>query len=66
MKKCARCQEVTYCSRDCQRGDWKVHKVTCRAVHTVTSTGGLRHTEEKGDPSCFLFCFVFLLWINIG
>ncbi|XP_076435618.1 uncharacterized protein LOC143275422 [Babylonia areolata] len=30
MKKCGSCQQVTYCSRDCQRADWKTHRDTCR------------------------------------
>lgn len=30
MKKCARCQQAEYCSRECQKADWKAHKPTCR------------------------------------
>ena len=26
---CARCQAVRYCSRECQRADWKAHKQAC-------------------------------------
>ena len=26
---CARCQAVRYCSRECQRADWRVHKPAC-------------------------------------
>jgi hypothetical protein len=26
---CARCHAVRYCSRECQRADWKAHKVAC-------------------------------------
>ena len=26
---CARCQAVRYCSRECQRADWKAHKPAC-------------------------------------
>eukprot|EP00985_Skeletonema_marinoi_P032381 scaffold39118_cov206-Skeletonema_marinoi.AAC.14 len=33
-KRCSRCKKTVYCSRDCQRNDWKVHKKTCKeAVH---------------------------------
>ena len=29
---CSRCQEVRYCSRECQRTDWKAHKPVCTAA----------------------------------
>ena len=29
MKKCSRCKTTFYCSRDCQIGDWKIHKRIC-------------------------------------
>jgi hypothetical protein len=28
-KTCGRCRSVSYCSRECQRGDWAQHKATC-------------------------------------
>ncbi len=31
-KKCARCGTVLYCSRDCQKADWKYHKIVCATV----------------------------------
>lgn len=31
LKTCARCHEARYCSRGCQRTDWKKHKVVCKA-----------------------------------
>ncbi|KAL6883163.1 hypothetical protein HDV57DRAFT_495578 [Trichoderma longibrachiatum] len=29
LKKCAKCQTTPYCSRDCQKADWKQHKKVC-------------------------------------
>ena len=29
FSKCARCEAVAYCSRECQRQHWKTHKVSC-------------------------------------
>jgi MYND finger len=31
VKRCANCQSAWYCSRDCQKAHWKVHKRTCGA-----------------------------------
>eukprot|EP00854_Cymbomonas_tetramitiformis_P001370 gene1370-1972_t len=30
LMKCARCRGVSYCSRECQLGDWNRHKASCR------------------------------------
>jgi hypothetical protein len=29
---CVRCEAVRYCSRECQRTDWKAHKPVCAAT----------------------------------
>ena len=34
---CARCEVARYCSRECQRSDWKVHKLECTAAHATRS-----------------------------
>jgi len=31
LKFCGRCGKQKYCSKDCQRADWKNHKVCCTA-----------------------------------
>ncbi|TGJ80534.1 hypothetical protein E0Z10_g8219 [Xylaria hypoxylon] len=30
LLSCARCMKIKYCSRDCQRADWPLHKVVCK------------------------------------
>jgi hypothetical protein len=30
LMKCSRCREVAYCSKACQTGDWKEHKIQCK------------------------------------
>ena len=34
--RCARCSVSSYCSRKCQREDWKTHKESCGRASTVT------------------------------
>jgi mitochondrial splicing suppressor protein 51 len=29
LKHCAKCQTTKYCSRECQKADWKNHKILC-------------------------------------
>jgi hypothetical protein len=29
-QRCSRCQKVWYCGRECQVGDWKRHKTSCK------------------------------------
>ena len=29
-KKCGNCKDVSYCSRECQKTDWKEHKEACK------------------------------------
>ncbi|KAJ9645258.1 hypothetical protein H2199_003264 [Coniosporium tulheliwenetii] len=29
LKRCAKCQTTQYCSRECQKADWKTHKKVC-------------------------------------
>lgn len=44
-KKCSRCKKVFYCSKACQKNDWKSHKSTClnregnSEYHSSFSTG---------------------------
>ncbi|KAL6856773.1 hypothetical protein J3F83DRAFT_751768 [Trichoderma novae-zelandiae] len=40
LKKCAKCQTTPYCSRDCQKADWKKHRKVC----------GKAQEAPKGKP----------------
>lgn len=41
LKQCAKCNVTTYCSRDCQKADWKTHKKIC----------GKQDNAEHSQPS---------------
>jgi hypothetical protein len=38
LQKCIQCKAVCYCSRKCQKGDWKKHKVICKSLEALVST----------------------------
>ena len=35
---CGRCEAVRYCSRECQRADWKAHKPACAAARPAAGS----------------------------
>ncbi|KAJ7726006.1 hypothetical protein DFH07DRAFT_246307 [Mycena maculata] len=45
--RCAACKTVAYCSQECQRRDWKAHKIQCKSATTQ------RHANvpQVGSPS---------------
>ena len=38
-KKCAVCKAAIYCNRECQRKDWKKHKMECQAAKVLRKDG---------------------------
>ncbi len=39
FKACQRCMFIRYCSRECQRAHWKVHKQVCKNITKIVQTG---------------------------
>ena len=63
IKKCTRCKEVQYCSKECQTKHWPVHSSSCKApsisnvqgskpVLKDTSTTGKPHFKSTEDTHC--------------
>ncbi|KAL2270699.1 hypothetical protein VTJ83DRAFT_70 [Remersonia thermophila] len=42
LKRCAKCSIAPYCSRECQKADWKSHKKTCGKA-----TDGIENNATK-------------------
>ena len=48
LKACGRCRKVSYCSKTCQKKDWKLHKLDCLIPKGSVSSQG-RAKEGKGQ-----------------
>ncbi|KAL7155955.1 hypothetical protein ABFS83_03G110900 [Erythranthe nasuta] len=35
IKACSACHAVWYCSRECQKSDWKLHRAECKSLSKV-------------------------------
>jgi splicing suppressor protein 51 len=50
LKRCAKCSQTPYCSRDCQKADWKAHKKICGRQANDTSSSSDRSGAAKLSP----------------
>lgn len=48
LKSCAKCHWASYCSRECQKADWKNHKQVCK---TTSGGGGSTAHAQIPGPS---------------
>ena len=51
LMKCAKCLTARYCSRDCQKADWKTHKKACVTQGGEPSIPASTSTSARGDSS---------------
>ena len=51
-QRCSRCKQTNYCSKECQRADWKKHKKQCKKNTGIATDGvcdddtGSKHAEK--------------------
>ena len=51
LQTCAKCGMVWYCSRDCQKADWKAHKSKCKAPAEWKQGDFVRLKGGPKDPN---------------
>ncbi|KAK3681644.1 putative MYND domain protein [Podospora appendiculata] len=51
LKHCAKCSITDYCSRDCQKADWKAHKKICGKAGQEDPASGPSFANSSARPS---------------
>lgn len=51
LMKCSRCNAESYCSRECQKSQWKVHKKACGKSLGISVVQPSSSTGQAMDPS---------------
>lgn len=50
LKRCAKCSTTPYCSRECQKKDWKAHKKICGSQANSTTPSSTNSTTRNLSP----------------
>lgn len=45
LSKCSSCNVVHYCSKECQKEDWKMHKIYCKSCKEGSKEDKKKHRE---------------------
>ena len=61
-KRCVRCYLVHYCSRECQKADWKVHKPKCNAAVADKAAQDAR-AKKRSSLSAYKRASEFCAWV---
>jgi len=48
LQKCGRCGLAEYCNRECQRGDWKLHKAKCKMLTEIIVDTDVKNRLRSG------------------
>lgn len=49
LKRCAKCKSQWYCSRECQKSDWKSHKKVCGSTSAESNSTSATSSSSAGQ-----------------
>jgi hypothetical protein len=52
-KACSKCHEMPYCSAECQKSDWRIHKLVCKSLKAFSDSD--RPHQEGMKYRCAIY-----------